>query len=263
MSAYRDLPASQDGPFPLVLFSHGFGGFRQANSMVCSGVASWGFVVASTDHLERGLAEVALPGTFPGEDRDEEDLLAMIALLDDLSNTAGDPLEGVVDTTLVASTGHSAGGSASTALLNDPMIDAVVTYDGGGTPDNPPDKPVMFIAAGNNGERMRERWQGLGTPKRLVVVAETGHNSFTDQCPGIRELGGLANLPLPIPSELVRLGDDGCSQLEIHAEEAYGIFQHFTVAHLRDAFGIDQEPIGLGDGIASAFPVAIEYEDVQ
>ncbi len=265
MTAHRDLPANQDGPFPIVLFSHGFGGFRQANSLICSGVASWGFIVASTDHLERGLAEVSLPGTYPGDDRDEEDLIGMVDLLDELNSTAGDPFEGIVDAELVAATGHSAGGGASLAVLDDPIIDAVVGYAAAGAPVDPPNKPVMLIGAAGDiavtTERSRETFAALASPKRLVIVAETGHNSFTDQCPGIRELGGLASLPLPIPDNLVRLGDDGCSQREFPAEEAYGIFQHFTVAHLRDAFGIDPEPIGLGAGIAHAFPVAIEYVD--
>ncbi len=263
MTAYRDLPANQDGPFPVVLFSHGFGGFRQANSLICSGIASWGFVVASTDHLERGLAEVSLPGTFPGPDRDEEDMIAIVELLDDLNTTSDDAFEGIVNAELVAATGHSAGGGASLALLDDPVIDAVVGFAAAGAPSDPPNKPVMLIGAAGDiavtTERSRETFDALASPKRLVIVAETGHNSFTDQCPGIRELGGLASLPLPIPDNLVRLGDDGCSDLEFPAELSYAIFQHFAVAHLRDAFGIDEEPIGLGEGIASAFPVAIEY----
>lgn len=266
-NAYPDLPASQDGPFPVVLFSHGFGGFRQANSMICSGVASWGFIVASTDHLERSLSEVALPGTHPGPIRDEEDLLAIVDLLEELGNTAGDPLEGVVDGSRVASSGHSAGVSASLGILDDPRIDTVVGLAGARNLDNAPDKPVMLIGAAGDiavtRDRVEQSFESLATPKRLVIIAETGHNSFTDQCPGIRELGGLASLPLPIPPDLVRLGDDGCSDVEYPAERSWAITQHFMVAHLRDVFGIDEEPVGLGDGIASAFPVAVDYTDVQ
>lgn len=264
MRAWRDLPASQDGPFPIVLFSHGFGGFRQANSMLCSGMASWGFVVASTDHLERGLADVAIPGTFPGDDRDELDLIAMIDLLEELGSTAGDPFEGIVDASRVASTGHSAGGGASFAILEDPRIDTVIGFAGGGGSTNPSNKPVMLVAAAGDiavtQEQLRSAYAALAGPKRLVVVAETGHNSFTDQCPGIRELGGLASLPLPIPPDLVRLGDDGCTYREYPAEDAWAIFQHFAVAHLRDAFAIDAEPVGLGANIAYKFPVDVDYE---
>ena len=266
MTAYRDLPISDEGPFPIVLFSHGFGGFRQANSLLAAGIASWGFVVASTDHLERGLANVALPGTHPGEDRDEEDLIAMIELLEFQNVSQGGPFEGAIDAELVASTGHSAGAGASFGVLENPKIDAVIGFAGTGSATNESNKPVMLIAAAGDiavtEERVREAFANLNGPKRVVIVAETGHNSFTDQCPGIRELGGLASLPLPIPDSLVRLGDDGCTELEYPAELSYGIFQHFTVAHLRDAFGIDEQPVGLGEGIKSAFDVAIDFTDV-
>ncbi len=263
MNAYRDLPASEEGPFPIVVFSHGFGGFRQANSMICSGIASWGFVVASADHLERGLADVALPGTHPGEDRDEEDMIATIELLEELGNTAGDPFAGIIDAEHVALSGHSAGGGASFALLEHPRVDAVIGFAGADEATNQSNKPVMIVAAERDiavtEERLRAAYDALAGPKRLVIVSETAHNSFTDQCPGIRELGGLASLPLPIPPDLVRLGDDGCTHLDFPAERSWAIFQHFAIAHLRDAFAIDPEPIGLGSEIAHAFPVDIDY----
>lgn len=263
MAAYRDLPASSDGPFPIVLFSHGFGGFRQANSLLAAGIASWGFIVASTDHLERGLASVTIPGSNPGPVRDIEDMFAMVELLDELSGDAEDNFAGIVDSSKVAATGHSAGASASLRMLDDPRIGAVIGFAGAATLSSAPNKPVMLIAALNDVavtiERVTDAFNALSSPKRLVVVHETGHNSFTDQCPEIRGIGGLASLPLPIPPDLVRLGDDGCSDLEFPAERSWAIFQHFAVAHLRDAFGIDDPPVGLGPAIAHAFPVAIDY----
>ncbi len=56
--AVRDIPASTDGPFPLVLFSHGFAGFRLTSTALTTHLASWGFVVIAPDYLERGLAGV-------------------------------------------------------------------------------------------------------------------------------------------------------------------------------------------------------------
>ena len=55
MNAYKDVPASDDSPFPVLLFSHGFGGYRMANSALTAGVASWGYVVVSVDYEERGI----------------------------------------------------------------------------------------------------------------------------------------------------------------------------------------------------------------
>ena len=56
MDAYTGVPASAKGPFPIVLFSHGAGAYDLVNSGLDVGIASWGFVVASTDYKERGLA---------------------------------------------------------------------------------------------------------------------------------------------------------------------------------------------------------------
>src|SRR5207342_3563732 len=53
--ATRDVPVATDGPFPLVIFSHGAGGWRGVYGYPLSGIASWGFVVASTDYAEYGL----------------------------------------------------------------------------------------------------------------------------------------------------------------------------------------------------------------
>jgi hypothetical protein len=63
---YRDItPAVADGPYPLVLFSHGFAGFRLTTTFLTTHLASWGFVVIAPDYLERGLASV-LGDPVPG-----------------------------------------------------------------------------------------------------------------------------------------------------------------------------------------------------
>src|SRR5450631_129321 len=60
INASRDAPGSPSGPYPVVLFSHGFGGERLYYSNLLAGMASWGYVVVSADYLERGLAAQAL-----------------------------------------------------------------------------------------------------------------------------------------------------------------------------------------------------------
>src|SRR5215470_10853146 len=150
VDCYPGLPASTAGPFPLILFSHGYGGWRLVNSSVMSGVASWGFVVAAPDHLERGLAAVA---GFPPESPrpDDEVLLDTLALVKSENARPGGPLEGRVDVEHVGAVGHSAGGGAVMSLLNDPNIDAVVGYAAaGGPPPNPKHKPVMLLVAADD-----------------------------------------------------------------------------------------------------------------
>jgi hypothetical protein len=41
----------------------------------------------------------------------------------------------------------------------------------------------------------------------------------------------------------------------------WAVVQHFTVAELRTSLGIDAQPVGLGTGIANAFPgIKVTYE---
>ena len=94
------------GPFPILTFSHGAGGFRQAYSGLLTGIASHGFVVASLDHLEWGLlAQVGL--LPPGVNRDPgEVVLAAVERAgggERRSQTS--PLAGGVDATRVAPPG--------------------------------------------------------------------------------------------------------------------------------------------------------------
>ena len=48
--ARSGLPVSTDGPFPLVVYSHGSGGLRFVSSFLTERLASHGFVVVAPDH---------------------------------------------------------------------------------------------------------------------------------------------------------------------------------------------------------------------
>lgn len=134
---YVDVPASGDGPFPVVMHSHGAAGNLRFANMHNSHVASWGYVVAAVDHPERGVV-AALSGSTGGgggggddcdapDDRDQfldsDQLATGLDLLGEENDAAGSPLEGVVDTERVAAEGHSAGGSASGTLAYDDRVD--------------------------------------------------------------------------------------------------------------------------------------------
>ena len=56
------LPAVAQGPFPVLLFSHGWGGLRTQNITLVEELASHGFVVAAADHTYGAVVTV-----FPGD----------------------------------------------------------------------------------------------------------------------------------------------------------------------------------------------------
>ena len=63
------------------------------------------------------------------------------------------------------------------------------------------------------------------------------------------------------PGGPLELSLNGCYPDEVEPELVWPAITHFTVAFLRSEFGIDPEPVGLGDAIARAFPnVPLTYE---
>src|SRR4051812_48308152 len=58
-SAVRDAAAAQ-GHFPVVMFSHGFGGHRRQSTFLCTHLASHGYVVAAMDHTGNTVTDMAM-----------------------------------------------------------------------------------------------------------------------------------------------------------------------------------------------------------
>src|SRR5262249_61965308 len=59
--AARDLPV-RAGRYPLVLFSHGFGGHRRQSTFLTTHLASHGYVVAAPDHTGTTLVDLLHAG---------------------------------------------------------------------------------------------------------------------------------------------------------------------------------------------------------
>lgn len=270
MRAFGELPAAS-GRFPVLLFSHGFGGWRLVNSSLLAGIASWGFVIASPDHLERDLNAVSTNSAQPSLAKDGEVLLGSLDLLVQENGRAGGRLQGRVNTNAVAVAGHSAGGAAALSLIDAPAIKAIVGYASVGSVSSPPSKPTMLIIADGDiavtPASTRMIFDALRTPKRMVTITQTGHNSFTDLCDAIRSGASLTQLArdagLAIDERLLALAENGCAAEDLSPDAVWAITQHFTVAHLRQVFGIDQRPVGLGTGIGDAFVVPVLYDDVR
>ncbi|MFN8037493.1 MAG: dienelactone hydrolase family protein [Acidimicrobiia bacterium] len=264
-SSYRDVRASRKGPFPLVLFSHGYASFRDQSTFLTEHLASWGFVVAAPDHLERGLASVL--GEVPANKKtDAEVLRATVDLLRAENARKGSRLHGEVRKGKIAVTGHSAGGFASIAFGAQPDV---VTYvalsagagsgsDTGQTVSGLPKKPSMFVTGAADTivplTEVQPTFDAAPAPKRLVVLGNAGHLAMTDICLIGAGKGGVIaiadSLGIQIPASLRPLATDGCEAGRLPARSGFPVVDHYVTAQLRAAFHLDKKPVGLDDRTA-------------
>lgn len=264
-NAYREAPASDDGPFPLVVFAHGAASFRTQSTFLTTHLATWGFVVVSPDYLERGLGNAL--GQPPAEPL--EDLVVSRAAVDlaKAENArAGGLLEGRVATDRVAITGHSAGGGSSFRFGGEPDVVTYIPQSAGSRSDATafPNTPSMWLTGDIDGvaevEGVVRAFESAPPSSRLVIVKDGGHLAPSDLCAIGAEGGGVVQIGidagLPVPESLVRLGTDGCQDEALDPEDGWPVFNHFVTAQLRWAFGIDSEPVGLSQDVQKDFPEA-------
>ena len=194
-------------------------------------------------------------------------MLATLDLVTAESARTDSVLHGAVDGHHVAAVGHSAGGGTAFDALNDPRVQVAVGWAPEGPVGPPAQKPTMIIGATGDSaltpSELTKLYASFAEPKRFVEIGPAGHNTFTDICVVIRNGGGLVSFAAKnhlVAPELLSLATNGCDKSNLSPQQFWPAVQHFTVAEIRSVFGIDEHPVGLGDGIASAFPgVTITY----
>jgi hypothetical protein len=136
--AYQEPTPSANGPFPLVMFSPGWGAPAWSAFYVGTRLASHGFVVAHLYHYGDRFWPHEPAADDLGVALLNRPLDVSFALTHLLARTAapGDLLTGVIDPDKVAASGHSLGGYAAMALAagDDSVCDKVY----GAAPTDPP-----------------------------------------------------------------------------------------------------------------------------
>jgi len=260
--------APATGRFPVVLFSHGYGGFPEQSASLTTHIASWGFVVAAPDHVERslsGLLGTAAQGV--AKQTDSQVLSATLKLVLADGARASSPLKGLPIADEVAVIGHSSGASAAYELAaTDPVIKSFIAYAIEEPKGGPvPKVPGMVMTGTTDGvippAHDRTVFAGMATPKYYVTIARSGHLVFSDICLIGRSGGGIVaigkRLGLPI-AMFEKLGTDGCKPpVDLKPEEAFPAIDDLSVDFLRTTLGVQARPTGLDDPtIASRFKTA-------
>ena len=257
IEATRDAAPAADGPFPIVLFSHGASAFRLQSSHIAGHLASWGIATASTDHPGRDLTN-SLGGTAEGQPPSADQMRSMRTYLTTLD---ADPvLGGALDNERVALGGHSAGGGTISEVALDEGILGYVSY-ASGLRDNVPEVPSLFLAgeldAIIEASRTAEAFELAPSPSWLWVFGDSGHLAFSDLCaigPGDSNLILLAEqagLGAFLDERIRTLATDGCEDPNRPVQEVWPGINQAATGFYRWVFGIDAEPIGLDESVVT------------
>ncbi len=262
------------GRYPLVVFSHGYAGFRDQSTFLTAFLASWGFVVAAPDHYSRDLTEVlGGPTGATAKTTDVGDLKATIALMSHENASASSPFHGHVDATRVGAVGHSSGGAAVEALAAvDPKVDTFIGLAGAtvgsslakskhGAGATVPHQPGLLMSGTADtvvpDVGMIAAYGHLQAPKRLILLKGAGHLVFADVCEVGAGQGGLLAiaqaLKVPIPASLKPLATDGCVAPDLPPPQGWPVIRQAVTAQLRHVFGFDTSDAGLS-GLVAAYP---------
>ena len=205
--AQRDA-APAAGPFPLVLFSHGFGGIRFQSFFMTEHFASHGFVVAAPDHVGNTIGDIAQLGNDEAVAQSAVDrpLDLVFVLHELLAGAAG--LDLAIDEDRIATSGHSFGGwtSLETARRDDRIATVFSLAPGFRETSTPADvaeigRPIALFGGSEDGTtpfdtEQQPAYAAAAPPKLLVEVMGAGHLDFSDLC--------------EIP-EMAAIVDDGCN----------------------------------------------------
>ncbi len=230
-------PTGASGPFPVLLFSHGWGGLRTQNVTQVEELASQGYVVAAADHTYSAVvtvfpgARAALwkPEILPNNanqavyDAASNQMVRVWAqdldfILDHLerinSGASADPFAGLLDLKNVGIIGHSTGGGAAVEwCAQDLRCQAGFTMDAWLEPVTETfieaglEQPFLYLRSEaweqpdrnpRNDRLLAELMSSSGGPAYRLVVAGTAHYDFSS-LPLFSPLAPALGLKGPIP----------------------------------------------------------------
>jgi dienelactone hydrolase len=260
--AVRDA-APAEARFPLVAFSHGFGGHRRQTTHFCIHLASHGYAVVAVDHVGNTIAEMmqtmgqmgsaSSPDAFALIDsfianRPSDVSFSIDCVLDGSAGGLGDRIDG----DRVGMTGHSFGGWTTLMVSGrDSRIAAALPLAPAGgsmrTDENPfadsldlawkREVPTLYLVADRDSllplDGMHELLGRTPGDPRMVVLENSDHMHFCDNVEQTHEMLRLLSSMAP-PEAPSPIGPEGVPPMTelCPGEHAYAFIRGLGLAHM-------------------------------
>ena len=244
------------GRYPVIVFSHGYGGHRRQSTFLCTHLASHGYVVAAVDHTGNTVLDIlqaVMTLQAGGRPAAPEPVLREFieARPADVSFTIDRvlaELADLVDPERIGAAGHSFGGWTTLATTaRDPRIRAALPLaPAGGASPLPVESlraaldfgwgrevPTLFVVAERDTllplAGMHELLERTPSAKRMIVLKNADHLHFCDRVEEVHELFRL--MPQDPLFEEIRQAVPPVGEL-CPGEHAYLTTRGLALAHM-------------------------------
>lgn len=257
--AVRDA-AARPGSYPLIGFSHGFGGHRRQTTFLCTHLSSHGYVVAAVDHTGNTMLDIIQAimafqssGELPDPSTTVREFITarpadVRFMIDRMLDGGVDTLPARADPDCIGMSGHSFGGWTTLAVTgSDRRIRAALPLAPAGGSSPLPiaplrqslrfewgrDVPTLFLVAERDSllplpgmHELLEKTQGT---KKMVMLRNADHMHFCDRVEEVHELFRM----MPPPGDFARIAQKVAPISELcPGTHAYAFVRGLGLAHM-------------------------------